>query len=61
MRAERNDDGKKFCTTCRSRQPEEGGEWVVTGRTRRWRCGGCKDKAAARQATKQPGGLHGQV
>lgn len=45
-------DGKKYCTTCRSIQPEAGGEWL-TGRARRWRCAACKAKAKAVQAAKE--------
>ena len=45
--------GTRFCSHCWMTQKTEGGQWKVSsnGRTRRWRCAECVQRAQNRAAT----------
>ena len=43
--------GKRFCTSCQTRQDVEGGKWLKNnnGMNQRWKCGPCLQRARDRK------------
>lgn len=44
-------DDKKFCTSCQTSKPLEGG-MVIGTKIKRWKCGGCLAKRTVSPYTK---------
>ena len=43
---------RRWCSNHMGDAPVEGGEWVVTGKTRRWLCSTCLERKAQRMASR---------